>query len=297
MRVLRTPDDRFESLAGYPFAPRYTELDGLRIHHVDENPAGEATVLLMHGEPTWSFLYRHMIPVIVRAGHRAVAPDLVGFGRSDKPAEVGDYSYQRHVDWMGGWLEALDLRGITLVCQDWGALIGLRLAAERPERFDRIVVANGALPTGDESFPLAFRAWRAFVRRSPWFPVGWILRAGCKTRLSPEVAAGYEAPFPSRAYLAGALAFPELVPTTPEDPATPANRAAWEALERWEKPFLTAFSDGDPIMRGIDRVFQRRVPGARGQPHTTIRGAGHFLQEDRGVELARVVNDFIERTG
>lgn len=296
MNALRTPDERFEGLVGYPFEPHYTEVDGLRIHHVDENPDGDAPVLLLHGEPSWSFLYRHMIPILAEAGHRVLAPDLVGFGRSDKPDRVADYSYQRHVDWLTGWIEANDLEGITLVCQDWGALLGLRIAAENPERFARIVVGNGALPTGDEPVPLAFKAWRGFVRWSPVFPVGLVLRAGTRTRLSPETIAGYEAPFPDRSYLAGALAFPELVPTTPDDPASEANRAAWQALERWEKPFLTAFSDGDPIMRGLDRVFRRRVPGARGQPHTTIEGAGHFLQEDRGPELAREVIGFIRLT-
>jgi haloalkane dehalogenase len=293
MNVLRTPEHRFSNLSGYPFEPRYVELDSLRIHYVDENPHAGDPVLLMHGEPSWSFLYRKMIPLLAEAGYRVVAPDLVGFGRSDKPASQSDYTYQGHIEWMTDWLAEVDLRDVTLVCQDWGALIGLRLAAADPDRFARIVVANGVLPTGDERTPVAFRAWRAFVRWSPRFPVGWILRMGCKTPLPPEVVAGYEAPFPGPAYLAGALAFPQLVPTRTEDPASAANRVAWQVLERWEKPFLTAFSDGDPIMRGIERVFQRRVPGALGQPHTIIEGAGHFLQEDRGPELARVTLDFI----
>jgi haloalkane dehalogenase len=291
--ILRTPEHRFQNLADYPFEPHYARLEGIRIHYVDENPASGNPVLLMHGEPSWSFLYRKMVRPLVEGGLRVVAPDLVGFGRSDKPAARGDYSYQSHVDWMTRWLETVDLRNATLVGQDWGALIGLRLAAEHPERFSRIVIANGALPTGDERLPVAFRVWRAFVRRSPRFPVGWVMRMGCKTPLPPEVIRGYEAPFPERIYLAGAIAFPELVPTRPDDPASAPNRAAWQVLERWDKPFMTAFSDGDPIMRGIDRVFQRRVPGAEGQPHTIIQGAGHFLQEDRGPELARAVLDFI----
>ncbi len=297
MNILRTPDTRFEGLDGYPWAPHYTVIQDLRIHFLDENRPSPDVVLLMHGEPTWSYLYRHMIPVFTDAGMRVVAPDLVGFGRSDKPALTSDYTYERHVLWMRQWLELVDLRNVTLVCQDWGSLIGLRLVAEMPDRFARVVVANGALPTGDDRTPLAFRAWRRFVRLSPWFPIGLIMRAGCRTSLRPETIAAYEAPFPTRTFMAGALVFPELVPTTPDHPSSAANRRAWQALERWERPFLTAFSDGDPIMRGGERVFQRRVPGAAGQPHTTIQGAGHFVQEDRGVELARVVIDFIRTTG
>ena len=272
-------------------------IQDLRIHYLDENRSSPDVVLLMHGEPTWSYLYRHMIPLFMDAGMRVVAPDLVGFGRSDKPALKSDYTYERHVLWMRQWLELVDLRNVTLVCQDWGSLIGLRLAAEMPDRFARVVVANGALPTGDGKTPIAFRAWRRLVRWSPWFPIGLILRAGCRTSLRPETIGDYEAPFPTRTFMAGALVFPELVPTTPDHPSSAANRRAWQALERWERPFLTAFSDGDPIMRGGERVFQRRVPGAAGQPHTTIQGAGHFVQEDRGVELARVVIDFIRTTG
>ncbi len=296
MEVLRTPDDRFAHLPDYPFEPHYTVVEDLRIHHIDEGPAKGARVLLMHGEPTWSFLYRHMIPVLVAAGYRAVAPDLVGFGRSDKPALLSDYSYQRHVDWMKGWLEGMRLDNMTLVCQDWGSLIGLRLAAELPERFSRIVVANGFLPTGDSRVPFAFRLWQTFAKWTPWFPAGRIVSFGCRTRLTRETIAAYNAPFPKESYKQGARAFPRLVPTRPDDPASPANRRAWKSLRQWEKPFLTAFSDGDPVFRGADRVFQKLVPGAAGQPHTTIRGAGHFLQEDRGRELAQVVVDFIEGT-
>ena len=296
MHVLRTPDERFQDLPGFPFAPHYAEVDGLRIHYVDEGPREADPVLLMHGEPTWSFLYRHMIPVLTAAGHRVLAPDLVGFGRSDKPARQRDYTYERHVAWMAGWMEAVELQDATLVCQDWGSLIGLRLDAEHPDRFARIVLANGGLPTGDQEMPRAFLLWQAFARWTPWFPVGRIVDYACGGRLAPEVAAAYDAPFPDRSYKAAARVFPSLVPTRPDDPAAPANRAAWKALQRWEKPFLTAFSSGDPITRGGDRPFQARVPGAAGQPHTTIRGAGHFLQEQKGEELARVVADFIART-
>lgn len=291
MASLRTPEERFAALPGFPFEPRYLEVDGLRIHYVDEGPREAPVVLMLHGEPTWSYLYRKMIPVFAGAGFRAVAPDLVGFGRSDKPARKSDYSYQRHVDWMASWLEALDLRRITLVGQDWGSLIGLRLATEHDSRFDRIVMANGALPTGDEHLPGVFRVWRAFSQYSPWFPIGRIVQAGCRQPVSVETRAAYEAPFPARRYKAGARAFPALVPSTPADPASAANRAAWERLERWEKPFLCLYATGDPIMRGMYGVFRKRVPGAAGQPHEMLRGAGHFIQEDRGEDLAgRIVN-------
>jgi haloalkane dehalogenase len=295
MEILRTPDERFAGLSGWPFAPRYAEVEGLRIHYVDEVPPDAPPVLMLHGEPSWSYLYRKMIPRFVEAGFRAVAPDLVGFGRSDKPADVAEYSYARHVEWVARWMETVGLRGVTLVCQDWGSLIGLRVAAENPDRFARIVVANGALPTGEGRIPLAFRAWQAFARWSPYFPIGRIVQAGSRTKLPRDVIAAYDAPFPEAKYKAAARAFPPLVPTRPDDPAVPDNRRAWEALEQWRKPFLTAFSDGDPITRGLDRPFRARVPGAARQPHTTIRGAGHFLQEDRGEELARVVIDFIRR--
>lgn len=293
---MRTPDERFRQLPDYPFSPHYTEVDGLRIHHVEEGAATSEPVLLLHGEPSWSFLYRHMISVLAAAGHRAVAPDLIGFGRSDKPVALSDYTYQRHVDWMAQWMRTNDLRNITLVCQDWGSLIGLRLAAEEPDRFARIVLANGGLLTGEIRMPPAFQIWKFFATWTPRFPVGRIVSWGCRTKLAPEVIAAYDAPFPHESYKAGARAFPRLVPTTPDNPAAPACRRAWEALQRWNKPFLTAFSDGDPITRGGHRMFQKGVPGAHGQPHVTIRGAGHFLQEDKGIELARVVVDFIART-
>jgi len=296
MDVLRTPDERFTTLDGYPFAPHYIEVSGLRVHYVDEGPRDAAPVLLMHGEPSWSYLYRKMIPILTAAGHRCVAPDLVGFGRSDKPVRREDYTYQHHVDWMRGVLERLDLRAVTLVCQDWGGLIGLRLAAEHADRFARIVVANTFLPTGDMPAGNAFMAWRKFSQETPEFPVGGIVQGGCATPLAPAVVAAYDAPFPDERYKAGARQFPTLVPISPDDPAAPANRKAWEVLRRWQKPFLTAFSDADPVTRGGDTIFQQEVPGAQGQPHTTITGAGHFLQEDKGEDLARVVVDFLART-
>ena len=289
MEALRTPDDRFASLPDFPFAPRYADIgDGLRAHYVDEGPRDAPVILMLHGEPTWSYLYRKMIPVFVRAGFRAVAPDLVGFGRSDKPVDPRSYTYARHVGWMRALIESLDLSDITLVAQDWGSLIGLRLAAEHEHRFARIVVANGFLPTADRPAPRAFRLWRAFARWSPVFPIGRIVASGCVTRLSPAVRAAYDAPFPARAYTAGARVFPALVPTDPSDPAVPANRAAWDRLGRWTKPFLTLFGKNDPILGAADRPLQRHVPGASGQPHERFWG-GHFVQEDRGDYLAEAV--------
>lgn len=293
--VLRTPESRFAGLPDFDYAPHYTEVGGLRLHHVAVGPPTGAPVLLLHGEPTWSFLYRRMLPVFDAVAQRTLAPDLIGFGRSDKPAERRAYTYQAHMDWLRAWIERLDLREITLVCQDWGALLGLRLVAERPERFARVVVANGFLPTGRRRPRWPFFVWQAFARWSPWFPAGRIVQSGCLRRLPPEVIAAYDAPFPSAAYKAGARAFPRLVPTRPGDPAAPVNREAWERLGQWRKPFLTAFTDRDPIFRGLDRVLQRHVPGASGQAHVVLHG-GHFVQEDCGPELARVTLDFIAGT-
>lgn len=299
MEILRTPDDRFTDLPGYPFAPNYIEIrhsDGtpLRVHYLDEGPDDGPIALLMHGEPSWSYLYRKMIPVLTGAGVRCIAPDLVGFGRSDKPTERGDYTYANHVEWMRAALfDALDLRDVTLVGQDWGGLIGLRLVGEHPERFARVVAANTFLPTGDRAPGEAFLNWQRFSQTVEDFAVGFIVSTGCVSDLPTEVVAAYDAPFPDDRHKAGARQFPMLVPTSPDDPAVPANRAAWDVLRRFDKPFLTAFSDRDPITAGGDAVFRREVPGCAGQPHTTIEGAGHFLQEDKGEELARVVADFV----
>lgn len=293
MNALRTPDERFSDLPGYPFEPHYVDVgDGFRLHYVDEG-AGDP-VLMLHGEPSWSYLYRKMIPVFVDAGFRAVAPDLIGFGRSDKLDARTDYTYERHVSWMRDFLLALDLRDITLVCQDWGALIGLRLAAENEERFARLAVANGFLPTGDQPAGEAFLAWQKFSQEVPEMPIGRIINGGCVSDLPEDVISAYDAPFPDESFKEGARQFPTLVPTTPDDPASASNRKAWDVLTQWKKPVLTAFGDSDPITRGADRHIQQRIPGAEGQPHTTIEGAGHFIQEDRGEELARIVIDWLK---
>jgi haloalkane dehalogenase len=299
MDILRTPDDRFDDLPGYPFAPHYVDIadgDGgtLRVHHVDEGDAAAPVVLLLHGEPSWSYLYRHMIPVLVDAGLRAVAPDLVGFGRSDKPAARSDYSYARHVRWLTAHvLDGLELHDVTLVGQDWGGLIGLRLVAAQPDRFARVVAANTFLPTGERHPGDAFLAWQRYSQEVPELRIGNIVNGGCTTDLDPAVVAAYDAPFPDERYKEGARQFPTLVPTSPDDPESAPNRAAWESLRRFERPFLCAFSDGDPITRGADRVLRETIPGAAGQPHTTVTGGGHFLQEDRGADLARIVVEFV----
>ena len=301
MEALRTPDDRFENLPGYDFEPNYLDVpDGeggqLRVHYIDEGPTDANPVLMMHGEPSWAYLYRKMIPDIVAAGHRAVAPDLIGFGRSDKPAEKSDYTFQRHVDWMTSWLEQMDLQNVTFFGQDWGSLIGLRLVAENPDRFARVIIGNGGLPTGEGTPGKAFMAWQKFSQESPTFDIGRLINGATTTKLSDDIVAAYDAPFPDDTYKAGARIFPSLVPTTPDDPAAPANRKAWEVLMKWEKPFLTTFSDSDPVTKGGERAFQGRVPGAKDQPHVTIENAGHFLQEDKGEELARIVVDFMAQT-
>ena len=297
MRTLRTPDERFANLPEFPYEPRYVDVpfggEAVRVHYLDEGPKSGPLVVALHGEPSWCFLYRKVVAHLVARGLRVVAPDLVGFGRSDKPTERGDYTYARHVDSMAAVLAALDVRDATLLCQDWGGLIGLRLVAEQGDRFARVVAANTGLPTGDQKVSDAFFAWQKFSQSVPELPVGVIVRTGCVTPLAPEIVAAYDAPFPDESYKAGARQFPLLVPTTPDDPAAPANRRAWEALARWEKPFLCAFSDSDPVTKGADAPMRERIPGAHGQPHVTIAGAGHFLQEDKGAELADVVARFV----
>jgi haloalkane dehalogenase len=303
MESLRTPDERFADLPGYGFAPHYVEVDDteggtLRVHHLDEGPADAPAVVLLHGEPSWSYLYRTMVPPLVAAGHRVVAPDLVGFGRSDKPTRIEDHTYARHVGWMREALfDRLDLTDVVLFCQDWGGLIGLRLVGEHPDRFAGVVVANTGMPTGDQQMPEAFLAWQRFAATAPDFPVGHIVAGGCAQPVADEVRAAYDAPFPDDTFKAGARAMPALVPTSPDDPAADANRAAWETLQRFDRPVVCAFSDGDPVTAGGDGVFRKLVPGAADQPHVTIEGGGHFLQEDRGPECAEVVFDLCRRLG
>lgn len=290
MDVLRTPDSRFAELAGFPFEPHYVDVMApdsppMRMHYVDEGPRDGAPIVLLHGEPTWSYLYRTMIPPLVDAGHRVLAPDLIGFGRSDKPGDLDDYTYLRHVQWVTSWFDALDLTDVTVFVQDWGSLIGLRIVAEQSARFARVVVANGFLPIADRPAVPAFRIWRAFAKHSPWLNAGWIVGTGTVTKVPAAVRAGYDAPFPDKRYQAGARAFPQLVPTSPDDPAVPANRTAWEVLGRWDKPFLALFGAKDPILGKADQPLIRHVPGAAGQPHARLHGS-HFVQEDCGPELA-----------
>ena len=301
MRLLRTPQDRFSDLPGFPYPPQYAEVPGadggpgLRIAYVTDGPADGRPVLLLHGEPSWSFLYRSMLPVLARAGLRAIAPDLPGFGRSDKPADVADHSYARHVEWMRAFaFDALGLRDITLVGQDWGGLIGLRLVAEHPDRFAAVVAANTGLPTGDQDMPAVWWAFRQAVERAEVLDIGRFVQSGCRRPLARAERAAYDAPFPEEAYKAGPRAMPLLVPTRPDDPASAANRAAWQALARWEKPFLCAFSDGDPITGAMAPVLQATVPGAAHRPHPVIAGAGHFLQEDAGPQLAAEIARFLD---
>lgn len=290
MDVVRTPDARFQNLVGYPFAAHYvdvaaTDTPHLRMHYIDEGPADGPPIVLLHGEPTWSYLYRTMIPPLAAGGYRVLAPDLIGFGRSDKPTRIADYTYLRHVEWVKSWFEELRLAEATLFVQDWGSLIGLRVAAEHGDAIARLVVANGFLPTARGRTPTAFHIWRAFARYSPVLPAGRLVAAGTVRKVPPAVRAGYDAPFPDKSYQAGARAFPQLVPISPDDPAVAANRAAWDALGRWEKPFLAIFGERDPLLGRADRPLIKHIPGAAGQPHARIN-ANHFIQEDSGPELA-----------
>ncbi len=291
-KILKTPDARFENLPGYSFKPNWLEVGGLRMHYLDEGPRDAPVVLLLHGEPTWSYLYRKMIPPLAAGGLRAIAPDFIGFGKSDKLPSMSDYSYAGHVAWMKQFIEQLGLSGMTLFCQDWGSLIGLRLAAENQERFARIMVSNGFLPTGRPA-NTAFKLWRAFATYSPWFPIGKIVNNGCVVKLSAAEIAAYDAPFPDSSYKAAARVFPRLVPTTESDPAVPANRVAWDVLGKWQKPFLCVFGKNDPILGGASKWLIQQVPGAKSQPHEQIWG-GHFVQEDRGDELAKRLLAFVK---
>jgi haloalkane dehalogenase len=300
MRLLRTPDDRFRDLPDFSYQPRYAEVPAdaggpaLRIAYVADGPDDGPVVLLLHGEPSWSFLYRSMLPVLARAGLRAIAPDLPGFGRSDKPAEIADYSYEKHVEWMRAFaFDALNLRDVTLVGQDWGGLIGLRLVGEHPDRFAAVVAANTGLPTGDVDMPAVWWSFRRAVEKAADLDIARLVQSGCRRTLTPAELAAYDAPFPDDTYKVGPRAMPLLVPTRPDDPATAANRAAWQVLARWDKPFLCAFSDGDPITGAVAPVLRKTVPGAAGRDHPVITGAGHFLQEDAGERLGSEIVRFL----
>lgn len=299
MQSLRTPDERFDDVPEFPYPPSYCEVSDdeggtLRIAWVEDGPRDADPVLMLHGEPTWSYLYRKMIPTLVAAGRWVICPDLVGFGRSDKPARREDHSYARHVEWMRALaFDVLDLRSVTLVGQDWGGLIGLRLAAEHPERFARLVVANTGLPDGEQPMAKVWWQFREAIQTAPELNIGRFVQGGCRQPLSDEVREGYNAPFPADEFCAGPRAMPGLVPTAPEDPAAAANKAAWAKLSVSPTPMLVAFSDGDPITGPMGEVFRREMRGAQGIEHPVIRGAGHFVQEDAGEELAGRIVQFL----
>jgi len=302
MKTLRTPDERFIGLPDFDYEPHYAEVPdseggSLRMAWVEAGPPSGDVVLCLHGEPSWSFLYRKMIPVLADTGLHVIAPDLVGFGRSDKPTEVADISYARQVEWMRVLLfDVLNLHNVTVVGQDWGGLVGLRLAAENPDRFARIVTANTGLPTGDFDMPEIWHLFREAVQSAPVLDIGRFVQSGCAQPMSDEVRAAYDAPFPAEEFKAAARAMPGLVPTRPDDPASQANRAAWDFLTTSPTPMLVAFSDGDPITGAMAPILKSVMAGAQGREHPTIAGAGHFLQEDAGEELAAHIVDFVEST-
>jgi len=297
VEILRTPEARFDTVEDYPFVPHYLDVSAidappLRMHYVDEGPRDGRPVVLLHGQPTWSYLYRSMIAPLAAAGHRVLAPDLIGFGRSDKPSSVEDYTYRRHIEWVTSWLTTLDLREVTAFVQDWGSFIGLRVIAENPDRFSRVVIANGFLPTADRPTPLAVPIGRAIAKYSPVLPsAGWLVDRATVHKLSSAARTAYNAPFPDKRYQAGMRAFPRLVPTSPDDPAVPANRAAWQVLGRWDKPVLCLFGTRDPLLGKYDTELIRHIPGAKNQPHARIH-SGHFIQEDVGPELAHRMLDW-----
>ena len=292
--VYRTPEERFAALPGYDFAPNYVEIDGLRLHYLDEGPRDGTPIVCFHGEPTWAYLYRKILPPLVAAGYRAICPDYAGFGRSDKPTDLRWYTYDRHVEIVTALLDTLDLRGATAVVQDWGGPIGLRWAVEHDDRVAALAILNTGIFTGRVS--QGFLAWRDFVQKNPDLPVGRVIQGGTKTDLPDDVVAAYDAPWPTLESKAGVATFPLLVPTEDDAPGAAEMRAVADALSRWEKPALVAFSDNDPVFphpKSGD-VMVERIPGAR--PQVTIAGAAHFLQEDRGEQIAQELLDFLPTT-
>jgi len=294
-KIVRTPDSRFDNLPDYNFEGNYIEVEpGLRLHYIDEGSKANPIVLLLHGEPSWSYLYRKMIPILLEHKFRVIAPDLIGFGKSDKPVDKSDYTYQKHLDWLTTFIQKLDLNEIILFCQDWGGLTGLRLVTEMEDRFSMVIASNTTLPSGTIPMPESFMKWREYSQYSEGFNIGEVIDMGTIQPLTEEVIAAYNAPFPSEEYKAGARIFPTLVPIDLDDPEAVKNRQAWEKLKQWEKPFLTIFGDGDDLMRGAEKVFQKLVPGTRGQNHTMLN-AGHFIQEEKGEELAVLIAEFYEK--
>ncbi|BFP43518.1 haloalkane dehalogenase [Flavobacteriaceae bacterium GF1] len=292
--IIRTPENRFENLEDYDFQSNYIDIDeGLRLHYVEEGTGNKPTVLLLHGEPSWSYLYRKMIPILSN-NFRVIAPDLIGFGKSDKFVDKKEYSYQKHVDWMSTFIKKVNLNNIILFCQDWGGLIGLRIVTEMSDRFDMVVASNTTLPTGKTPMPDSFLKWRAYSQHSPGFNIGKVLDMGTVQSLSEGVYKAYNAPFPSEEYKAGARIFPTLVPIEEDDPESIKNLGAWEKLKSWNKPFLTIFGDEDNIMLGAEKAFQKLVPGAKGQQHKILH-AGHFIQEEKGEELANLIIEFYKK--
>ncbi|MBL8205351.1 MAG: haloalkane dehalogenase [Blastocatellia bacterium] len=289
---MRTPDERFQSLPDFPYQPHYIEVNRLRMHYVREG-AGDP-ILCLHGEPTWAYLYRKMIPTLAQVGC-VIAPDLIGFGRSDKLPCREDYSVALHAKQVTDFITQLNLWNVTLVCQDWGGLLGLPMVAEMPDRFARVVVMNTFIPTGDEQPSDGFLRWRGFAAKQTDMDIGFVVQSGCVSKLSPEVIAAYNAPFPEASYKAGAHQFPLLVPITPDDPASEWMRKGRTFFSTWTRPALVMFSDSDPVTRGGEKFFRRLIPSAQNEPEIMIAQAGHFLQEDKGEEIAEQIKQFIER--
>ena len=293
--ILRTPESFFCDLKDFPFQPHFVKVEDLQIHYVDEGPFDARPVLLLHGVPAWSYLYRHLIKKISESGCRVIAPDLIGFGKSDKPLKAKSHSYQSHVEWITEFINKLNLKEITLFCHDWGSLIGLRIAAQCPDLFKGIIVSNGMLPAGKHKINPVFKLWRYFARYSPFIPVDLAIEVGALRKLDKEEKKAYRAPFPSSKYKAAIRALPSMVPISPNDAESIINKQLWKSLSRWEKPFLTIFGNRDPITKGGDLYMQKRIPGAVGQNHLRFE-AGHFIQEDNFKELAEIIIRFHKKS-